>query len=85
MEVPAYVKTKKEDLFSWIDRQKNARLIRILIVIMMVLSFLAGILWLFLSMLKAYSRGGVGESDKILRNFAAMSVIKTVLTPVFPM
>lgn len=83
IEVPKYVK-KKEDIISWIDKQKNAKLIKILIAIMLVLMFIASMMYLGIAMYKAYLRGGVQESDKVLTFFATTSVLKTALTPILP-
>jgi hypothetical protein len=85
-QAPPYRRKDKgeEGILSWINQQKHAYLIKIMIVVMIVLSFLGGMLWAFSYVMDGFNKGGVKESDSRLAGLLYGLVAKTAITPLVP-
>lgn len=78
---PVYRPPKKENIITWIDSQKQAKLIRILFVVCLVLLFIGTMLWGFSYVRSGYIEGGVVESESRLAHFMGGLTVKAAFAP----
>lgn len=81
---PPYKPDKKQNILSWIDGYKHAKLIRALIIVCIILLCIGLILWLFSYIMQGYNEGGVTESDNRMQHILSGLFLKLSTIPLFP-
>lgn len=81
---PSWRPKKKQSIIDWINEQKHAKLLRILIVVCIGMLFVGFMLWGISHVMQGYATGGTKESDSRLAHFLGSLTLKFASVPVSP-